>query len=107
MIAKTMTTLSSMESIKPQGSVYRFGDQFRNGMLNSIQRAAVVHGMDLHQTVPAWKDKWIHVEDKDGKFERAYKSKDPKELGIPADLPPIAIQWKQDYSTRFGGNNNG
>jgi hypothetical protein len=101
-----MNVLSNTERVDFGGKRYSLGDQLRLGMLNRHQRAAVLHGMDLHQTVPAWKDKWIHVEDKDGKFECAYRSKDPKELGIPSDLPPIAIQWKQDYTTRFGGKNN-
>jgi hypothetical protein len=106
MTKKILSKFYKDNRIDHGGRVYYFGQQLREGMLNRIQRAAVVHGMDLHQTVPAWKDKWIIVKDKDGREISSYRSKDPRELGIRSDLPPIAIQWKQEYSTRFGGTNH-
>jgi len=46
-----------------------------SGKLNKFQRMAIVHGLDLHASIPA----------------------------KGADLPPLALQWKQAY----GGKSNG
>jgi hypothetical protein len=87
----------------PQGRVFERHDQLFDGMLNRLQRMGVVHGLDLHAATPAWRSIWIHVEDKDGNMISAHKS--PDHETVRADLPPIAIQWKQSYG--HGGNKHG
>jgi len=47
----------------------------RSGKLNVFQRMAIVHGLDLHASIPA----------KGG------------------DLPPLALQWKQAYGGKTNG----
>ena len=102
-MTKTMKILSEIPRLKARGRVYERHDQLFDGVLNRLQRAAVVHSLDLHSATPAWKSVWIHEEDKDGVMIKAYKS--PDHETIRADLPPIAIQWKQDYGR--GGKTNG
>ena len=103
---KKMTILSEFykkNKVTPKGKVYKLHDQLLNGMLNKLQRVAIVHGLDLHAATPAWKTVWKHVEDRDGKMVEAYR--DQRYNSVRSDLPPIAIQWKQAYS--HGGKKNG
>ncbi len=100
-----LTDFYEMNRIVPKGRVYKRHDQLMDGMYNKLQRMAAVHGMDLHSAVPSWTEVWIHVKDDEGNMVTAYKDKN--HTAVRAELPPIAIQWKQDYSNRHKGNKNG
>ena len=98
-----MTTLSDFyKKTKKDGPKVDKWTLLWTGKLNTLQRMSLLHGLDLHAAVPAWKTVWKHIEDRDGKMIKAYR--DPNHKTKRADLPPIALQWKQAYS---GGKING
>ena len=66
--------------------------------LNSIQQQHINNELDVYKPIEAYTEEWVHVEDKDGNFVKAYPKPGTRKR---SDLPPIATQWQQDYRARF------
>jgi hypothetical protein len=54
---------------------------------------------NVYEPMEAYTEKWNHVEDKDGTFVSANPIPNTR---VRNDLPPLYIQWKDDYRKRFG-----
>ena len=66
--------------------------------LNKIQEQHNEGTVNVYRPIEAYTEEWVHVEDKNGNFVKAY----PKEgTRRRSDLPPVATQWQQDYKNRF------
>ena len=70
----------------------------KNVKLNNIQIAHQQNELNVYKPIKAYEEEWVHVEDKQGNFVKAYPKPGTRKR---ADLPPIATQWQQDYKNRF------
>ncbi len=53
--------------------------------------------LDVYQPIEAYSQQWKTVFDKQGNYVSAHPVGEPKRN----DLPPVYMQWKQDYSRRY------
>ena len=78
--------------ITPNGKKY---DCRQDPTLNELQLAHLRGEINLYEPVTAQKEDWFH--DKKGNNHHPIKG-----TTIPANLPPIYIQWKDDWRRRRG-----
>ena len=75
------------------GKEYNYRD---DDSLNNLQKAHISGELDLYSPIEAYTQKWKTEYDKDGKYVKAYP------VGTPTrnDLPPVYMQWKQEYGRK-------
>lgn len=66
--------------------------------MHSLQRAHHAGNINLYESIEAYSVKWQHVTDRNTKeFIRAFPIDSTSKRD---DLPPVYIQWKDDYRSR-------
>ena len=73
----------------------------RDGSLNPLQQQHIQGSLDVYQPILAHSERWVTKTKKNGYWED-YESASP----IPNtqrrnDLPPVYMQWKEDYKKRY------
>jgi len=65
----------------------------KNLDLNSFQKAHLNGDINVYKPIEAYAEEWVHEQDKDGNFVRAYPKPGTRRR---ADLPSLAEQWRDD-----------
>ena len=65
--------------------------------VHPLQLAHKQGEIDLYQPIEAYSQKWKTIFDKHGEYVSAHPVGEPTRN----DLPPVYMQWKQDFNTRF------
>ena len=74
------------------GELVKDTEVFKPKDLTDLQKSGTVY-----EPIEAYMQKWKHETDKNGTMTNAYPVGEPQR----ADLPPLYIQWKQDWKRRF------
>jgi hypothetical protein len=69
-----------------------------NRNLTQLQQTHVAGDINLYAPVEAYEEQWEHIEDKEGNFLSASPLPGTKKRN---DLPPVSVQWQQDFKARF------
>lgn len=83
------------EAAKNSAPCHYYGIDSSNSTLNATQMAHLRGEMDIYGPVEAYTQKWFHKKDV------YYPLKDTKKRN---DLPPVYIQWKDDFRKRNARN---
>ena len=83
------------------GKRFNYRDPKNYESLSELQKAHLRGEINLYEPLENYSVKWAHKTEKKGMFLNAYPI---EETRTRADLPSIAVQWKQDFKKR---NKNG
>jgi hypothetical protein len=86
------------DNVKPNGMYY---DWRTDDSLNELQMMHIRGDIDLYEPVEAYKEAWEHVKHQTGHY---LSSKAVPGTKVREDLPPIYIQWKDDFRRRHAKN---
>ena len=68
------------------------------GKVKDVELTHLQQTVNVYQPIEAYSEKWDHIEDKEtGKFVSANPIPGTR---VRNDLPPLYIQWKEDWKTR-------
>lgn len=65
--------------------------------LNSFQEAHLRGEINVYKPIEAYAEEWVHEEDKDGNFIRAYPKPGTRRR---SDLPSLCEQWRDNIQRK-------
>lgn len=77
-----------------KGKIYKVGPRVVNLALNATQLAHIDGTVNIYEPVKTFKEQWYH-NNKTGEYR-------PLGNRIPCELPPIYIQWKDEFRKTHG-----
>ena len=67
--------------------------------LNSLQKEHVQGDINIYETIITHTEKWVHLKE-DGIYGRFIAAEPVPHTRVQNNLPPVYLQWKEDYRKR-------
>ena len=65
--------------------------------MNKHQLEHIAGECNVYKPIEAHKEEWVHIEDKEGNFAKAYPKPETRRR---QDLPSLSEQWRQEWKKR-------